>query len=99
MILGCNILNRMFDLVHFCVTRSGVSGLFDTDPELTNGCTNLNDCIATTPFEFSAGFVNTVRSFNSSNEGADSTSGAAFGHAQDLGSQSNAVFALWTPVP
>ena len=43
----------------------GPSGAFDTDPELTNGCSNATHCVALTPFEIpSATLVNSYEAPN-----------------------------------
>lgn len=52
---------------------SAPSSLFDTDPELIQGCTNVQTCTVAIPFSLSSQVVTVMYSFNSSVESIDQT--------------------------
>ena len=84
-----------------------VLGNFDSEPNLTNGCTDPQSCSITTPLEASGRFITRLANLrNSSIEGLDSPngSGGGIGIIADYGSDTypERTYAVWStasPVP
>jgi hypothetical protein len=75
------------------------ANLFDTDPELTEGCTSTSQCVAVTPYEFgSPDFINVVLAVNNFD-----ASDLVFVHDNSMqvyGLPSpGRTYAVWSPVP
>jgi hypothetical protein len=80
------------------VFLDGVSGTFDTDPELTFGCTGTRVCAVHTPYGLSGGDVLQYETTNTS--GPDSTGPLSFSATTfDTAPSGTNVFAVWTAVP
>ena len=74
-----------------------VGGLFDTDTELTAGCTSTVECQAAIPFALISGtLVSSGIARNISDAGADGVSVSNIGIALDTTSLSNLVYARFT---
>ena len=74
-----------------------IEGLFDTDPEVTKGCTNPGVCLVVTPFGFNelgrvlAGFAN-----NDQFEASDAANIGVLDTTVDLSIATTAVYAVWS---
>jgi probable HAF family extracellular repeat protein len=74
--------------------------LFDTDPELTAGCTDLPLCRVHTPWGDGNLFtVIVVSAENHSAELSDQTDALGFDRAFDFTVQTNGVYAVWSATP
>jgi len=77
--------------------------LFDTDPELTNGCENVNRCASLTPYGAGSGTFDAyiTTNFGAPESGEDTTQSAEpWGSSTfNSGSQAALTFAVWSPVP
>jgi len=78
------------------------TGLFDTDPELTNGCESVGLCRAFVPYGIEAGdSVLTSFTYNYWADGGrvDKVGLVSVVDAEDLSASTASVYAVWTPVP
>ncbi len=75
------------------------ANLFDSDPELTTGCTSSALCQVHTPYGFSSGLVLVVTTLNREPPLSDGRFPASLPMGQDLTGEPLEVFAVWTPVP
>lgn len=77
----------------------GIDGSFDSDPELTNGCTDTVRCRVYTPWASATPNSLGVSSLN--NEGAlpDFNVSTGFDTSLDTSGVANLTFAVWTLVP
>ena len=76
------------------------ANLFDTDPELTVGCTDASLCRAITPYTFGGGGVFTAVSSNVAGVTGDTIAApGALGTGDDVTAVADIVYAVWTPVP
>jgi len=73
------------------------ANLFDTDPELTNGCTSGRQCRAFTPYETSQN----VKTISAQNFAGQDFAGGSFNFqfTDDLSQTANGVYAVWSIVP
>lgn len=77
------------------VFLDGVSGFFDTDTTLTNGCALTNVCKVLTPYERLPNHVSTVASMNYA-AGSDSTLQTQVTRHSAPGIAGEFTFAMWT---
>jgi hypothetical protein len=75
------------------------ANLFDSDPELTVGCTSLAQCQVRTPYGLTSGLVLVVITVNREPPLNDGRFSASFPRGQDLTGGPLEVYAVWTPVP
>ena len=78
------------------VFLDGGSGSFDTDPELTNGCTSLTLCQVVTPY-LPGGTIGIVYARNQ--DTSDSVIASGQGPSVDTSSITTRTFAIWSSVP
>lgn len=82
------------------VFLDGGSGAFDSEPSLTNGCSNRFSCKAFTPYAVdSFATVSVAAATNADSGGTDGTSLAARPASLGPTSFPSNVYAVWTPVP
>jgi len=81
------------------VFLDGGLGAFDTQPELTNGCTSLASCTAVTPYDSASGTVTLASGRNNAGATNDTVGGIGQASIADTTGSIAAVFAIWTPVP
>jgi hypothetical protein len=75
-------------------------GTYDTNPELTVGCTSTSSCHTATPYGFSGSNVAVISAFNNEIEVDDSiVSFATWTPPEDTGGFQNVVYAAWAPFP
>jgi hypothetical protein len=77
------------------------ANLFDTDPNLTNGCFFSDYCLVHTPssLEFGAVFAASVLNGNPSAGVVDGFTGGYLAQANDFSASPGDVYAVWSPVP
>ncbi len=75
------------------------ANLFDSDPELTAGCTSLTQCGVRTPYGFSSGLVLVVTTLNRAPPLGDGRFIAGYPGGEDLAGDPLKVYAVWAPVP
>lgn len=78
-------------------------GLFDTDPELTFGCENTNECVVWIPFDIDVLLVTAVQAINKRPEAITIQDGVYGPNTNSYGNNfaddSNWVYADWSVVP
>ena len=78
----------------------GAAGAFNTDPELTNGCSDTQYCLALTPFEIlSPGLINTYEAPNWTPPISSPSYELSKNDDQTTDSNEAQVFARWTRLP
>ena len=80
------------------VFLDGVAGTFDSNPELTFGCSDTVDCRVFTPFD-PVFFSDVYMANNWSAEFFDSVSLVGVNNAFDTATYIPGVYAVWTPEP
>ena len=79
-----------------------ISGAFDSQPDLTEGCNDTSQCYAFTPFGFSAASNTLLLGYALNNVVANGNDRARSnftgGTGTDLTSRSNSMYAVWTPI-
>ena len=74
--------------------------LFDTDPELTFGCSDGGTCSAGTPFTLTAGFTAfLIVAVNNEIDFTDLSIPGFIENSIDTVASSTSVYAVWSPVP
>jgi hypothetical protein len=81
------------------VFLDGVSGSFDSIPNLTNGCTAGFACNALTPFATDGSTVTLAVARNNSGATADYTTFTTLSTSGSVSAVGTQVYAVWTPVP
>lgn len=78
----------------------GGPGLFDTHPELTQGCTSVSTCNALTPYAIGASSARSIaRASNSSGIGDPVPATFTISAVKDLSFSVNETYAVWTLTP
>ncbi len=75
------------------------AGDFDTEPELTTGCTGTSRCEAWTPYAFGGFGISAGRAINREPAGGPDIANTSASATTDLFLTSLSVYAVWTPVP
>jgi hypothetical protein len=75
-------------------------GLFDSFPDLTNGCSDLNECLASIPFGFfSNSQTGTANAINDPGAADNPNGESLLSDGFDTSNSPNRTFAVFTPVP
>lgn len=81
----------------------GPAGNFDSHPDLTNGCTDVNECFAIIPYAFTYLYLNydatVAQNFNPLFPSDYLVGGFSFAPGYDVQPMANVVFATFTPSP
>ena len=76
-----------------------IAGDFDTEPELTEGCTGESRCEAWTPYDFGGFGILASKSINRYPDFSEPDIVAVGSASTDLFLTSLSVYAVWSPVP
>jgi len=74
----------------------GISGMFDSTPTLTNGCTNGLVCATATTFASDAFSVAVAMAFNNVDENRDALNSNQFRLAENTGVYTDVNYAVWS---
>ena len=86
------------ELASVALLREVFTGVFDTEIELTNGCSSEIRCWAITPYRRSGDFVDTGNAINSA-DGIWRIQTAIRDPESDTTPYIDTVYAVWSPVP
>lgn len=81
------------------VFLDGVSGSFDSIPNLTNGCTSSFACNALTPFATDGTAVTLASARNNAGANVDVTTFASLSTSGSTTAVGTQVYVIWTPIP